>query len=240
MEPLDVLAIVAHPDDAELLCGGALIKSADAGERTGILDLTRGETGTRGSPELRAREADRAGEILGLAVRRNAGLPDSRLENSHQARGVVAGLIRELRPRVVVTHWVVGRHPDHRRTSELVRDACYLAGLTNFDAPGERFRPDKVVYATAFREDADPPSFVVDITAQMDRKLQAILAYESQFEGAVQAGEVFPGGERGLLDQIRASHAASGSRIRVAYGEPFRTLETLAAETLGALGVSTF
>jgi bacillithiol biosynthesis deacetylase BshB1 len=237
---LDVLAVFAHPDDAELLCGGALLKSADAGERTGVLDLTRGETGTRGTPELRAREAARAAEILGLAVRRNAGLPDSRLANDHASRGVVAGLIRELRPRVVVTHWPVGRHPDHRVASELVRDATYLAGLANFDAPGERFRPLKVVYASAFREDADPPTFVVDITAQMDRKIEAILAYESQFEGAVQAGEIFPGGRRGLVDQIRSGSAVSGSRIRVAYGEPFRTVETMEAPTLGGLGVATF
>jgi bacillithiol biosynthesis deacetylase BshB1 len=237
---LDVLAVFAHPDDAELLCGGALLKSADEGERTGILDLTRGETGTRGTPELRAREAAAAADVLGLAVRRNAGLPDARIANSHEARGVVAGLIRELRPRVVVTHWPAGRHPDHRVASELVRDACYLAGLTNFDAPGTRFRPLKVVYASGFREDADPPSFVVDITGQMDRKVQAILAYESQFDGAVQAGEVFPGGRRGLVDQIRSWSAAYGSRIRVAYGEPYRTVETMEAATLGGLGVPTF
>lgn len=237
---LDVLAVFAHPDDAELLCGGALLKSADRGERTGILDLSRGETGTKGTPEIRAREAEAAAAILGLAVRRNAELPDSRLANSHEARGIVAGLLRELRPRVVVTHWPVGRHPDHRVASELVRDAAYLAGLTNFDAPGERFRPHKVVYATGFREDADPPTFVVDITGQMDRKIRAILAYESQFEGAVQAGEVFPGGRRGLVEQIRCGSAAAGSRIRAAYGEPYRTIETMEAPTLGGLGVPTF
>lgn len=237
---LDLLAVFAHPDDAELLCGGALLKSADAGERTGVLDLTRGETGTRGTPEIRAREAAAAAGILGLSVRRNAGLPDSRLANDHRARSVVAGLIRELRPRVVVTHWSAGRHPDHRVASELVRDACFLAGLANFDAPGRRFRPLKLVYATGFREDADPPTFVVDVTDQMDRKLEAILAYESQFEDAVQAGEVYPGGRRGLVDQIRAWSAAYGSRIRAAYGEPYRTVETMEAATLGSLGVPTF
>lgn len=238
--PLDVLAVMAHPDDAELLCGGALIKSADAGERTGIVDLTRGETGSRGSAQLRQEEASTAAAILGLAERRNAGLPDSRLANDHEARRRVAALIRELRPRVVVTHWREGRHPDHRVAAELVRDGCFLAGLKNFDAPGERHRPEKFVYATQFREDADPPSFVVDVTAQMDRKLAAIEAYASQFEGVAQAGEVLPGGDRPLADQIRAVMARDGSRIRAAFGEPFRTLETMEQETLGGLRVPSF
>lgn len=239
-DALDVLAVFAHPDDAELLCGGALIRSADRGQRTGIVDLTRGEMGSRGTPELRAREAAAAAEVLGLAERRNAGLTDAHLENTPEARSIVAGLLRELRPRIVVTHWPVGRHPDHRIASQLVRDACYLSGLRNFDAPGEPFRPLKLVYATAFREDADPPSFVVDISDQVDRKLAAIHCYASQFDGATQAGEVFPGGDRPLADQIRAQAAHAGSRIRVAYGEPYRTLETMAVDTLGDLSVSTF
>jgi len=237
---IDVLAVFAHPDDAELLCGGSLIKSADAGERTGVVDLTRGELGSRGTPEIRAREAERAGEVLGLAVRRNAGLPDGHLENSLATRRVVAGLLRELRPRVVVTHWRRGRHPDHRVAAELVHDACFLAGLVNFDAPGERHRPQKLVRATSFREDAGSPTFVLDITAQIDRKLEAVAAYESQFEGTRSAGEVQPGGTRGLMDQIRVQAARDGSLIRAAYGEPFRTLETLEWTTLGSLPVTSF
>jgi bacillithiol biosynthesis deacetylase BshB1 len=239
-EPLDVLAVMAHPDDAELLCGGALAKSARAGERVGILDLTRGEMGSRGTPEIRAREAARAAEILGLTDRRNAGLPDGHLESSGEARRVVAGLLRELRPRIVVTHWLEGRHPDHRAAGRLVRDACFLAGLKNFPASGERHRPLKVVHATAFREDADPPSFVVDVSQDVETKLRAVAAYESQFQGLTQAGEVYPGGDRGLPDQIRAALARYGSLIRVAYGEPFRTTETLAWPTLGTLDVATF
>jgi bacillithiol biosynthesis deacetylase BshB1 len=239
-EPLDVLAVMAHPDDAELLCGGALRKSARRGERAGIVDLTRGEMGTRGTPEIRAREASRAAEILGLAERRNAGLPDGHLENSLDARRVVAALIRELRPRIVVTHWVEGRHPDHRAAAALVRDAAFLAGLRNFPAPGDPHRPLKVVHATAFREDAEPPTFVLDITAEMEDKMAAIAAYESQFQGLTQAGEVYPGGERALPDQIRAACARYGSLIRTAYGEPFRTSETLEWDSLGSLGVSTY
>jgi bacillithiol biosynthesis deacetylase BshB1 len=240
MDPLDVLAVVAHPDDAELLCGGSLLRCADAGQRIGVLDLTRGETGSRGTPELRVREAERASEILGLAERRNAGLPDSHLQNTPETRRVVVGLLRELRPRVVVTHWPRGRHPDHRAASELAYDASYLSGLKNYDAPGAPFRPFKVVHALSFREDPEKPTFVVDITNQMDRKIAAIGAYASQFGEAVQAGEVFPGGSRSLDDQIRAQAARAGSLIRAAYGEPFWTRETLSVETLGGLPVSTF
>jgi bacillithiol biosynthesis deacetylase BshB1 len=239
-EPLDVLAIMAHPDDAELLCGGALAKSADLGQRVGILDLTAGEMGSQGTPELRAREAAAAAEVLGVSVRRNAGLPDSRLENVESQRLVIVAHLRALRPRVVVTHWKVGRHRDHRLTSELVRDACFLSALKKLDAPGDPFRPLKLVYATAFREDADPPSFVVDVTRQMERKIEAIGCYASQFQGKTQAGEVFPGGDRPMLDQIRAQSAHYGSRIRVPFGEPFRVDETLEVESLGDLGVSSF
>lgn len=238
--PLDVLAVMAHPDDAELLCGGALIKSAAAGQRVGILDLTAGEMGSAGTAQLRAEEAADAAAVMGVSVRLCAGLADSCIENTDEARRIVAGHLRTLRPRVVVTHWRVGRHRDHRIASELVRDACFLAGLKKLDAAGEPFRPLKLVYATSFRDDAAPPDFVVDITPQMDRKIQAIECYGSQFDGVTQLGEVFPGGDRPIMDQIRAKCGHYGSLIRVAYGEPFRVDEAMEVETLGDLGVSTF
>jgi len=240
MEPLDVLAIVAHPDDAELLCGGSLLQSKDHGERTGILDLTRGEMGSQGSSERRAEEAQKASEVLGLAIRRNAGLPDAHLQNTPEMRGVVAGLLRELRPRVIITHWLQGRHPDHRAAAELVYDASYLSGLRNFPVDGPPFRPFKVVHALSFREEPQKPTFVVDITDQMERKLEAIAAYSSQFGNAVQAGEVFPGGGRALAEQIRAHGAKAGSLIRAKFGEPFWTRETVQVPSLGSLPVSTF
>jgi bacillithiol biosynthesis deacetylase BshB1 len=202
-----VLAVVAHPDDAELLCGGALAASADREERVGILSLTDGAAGTHGSAELRAREATRAAEILGVDVRATASLPDAAIMNTLEARRVVVEQLRELRPRVVVTHWTAGRHPDHRVAAELVTDACFLAGLSRFPADGRPHRPFKIVYATAFREDADPPSFVVDISAQMERKLEAIAAYHSQVSGKTGLGEVYPGGSRPLLEQVRATCA---------------------------------
>ncbi len=239
-EPLDILAIMAHPDDAELLCGGTLIKSASRGKRVGILDLTAGEMGSSGSAAIRAREAAAAAAQMGLAERRCAGLADSALANDAESRAVVAHHLRELRPRVVVTHWKVGRHRDHRVASELVRDTCYLSGLKNLAVPGDPFRPLKLVYATSFREDADPPTFVVDISDEMDRKLDALAQYASQFDGATQAGEVFPGGGRELPAQVKAKAAHYGSLIRVRYGEAYRMDEVMSVEELSDLTVSTF
>ncbi len=239
-EPLDILAIMAHPDDAELLCGGTLIKSAGCGKRVGVLDLTAGEMGSSGSAATRAGEADTAGKQMGLVERRCAYLPDSALENDNESRHVVVGHLRELRPRVVITHWKVGRHRDHRIASELVRDACFLSALKKLDVEGAPFRPYKLVYATAFREDADPPDFVVNIEGQMERKLDVIAAYASQFEGASQAGEVYPAGDHPILDQVRAKMAHYGSLIRVGYGEPYRVDEALEVSELSTLGVSTF
>jgi len=240
MEKLDVLAIVAHPDDAELLCGGSLLQARERGERTGVLDLTRGEMGSRGSAETRAKEAAEASRILGLDLRENAGLPDAGIRNTPETRSLLVRHLRELRPRVVVTHWLQGRHPDHRATAELVYDAAFLSGLKNFPAPGDPFRPFKVIHALSFREEPMKPTFVVDITDQMERKLEAVAAYESQFTGTTQAGEIFPGGNRTLADQIRAHAARAGSLIRVEYGEPFWTRETLQAPSLGGLSVATF
>ena len=181
-----------------------------------------------------------AGKQMGLVERRCAHLPDSALENDHESRHVVASHIRELRPRVVITHWKVGRHRDHRIACELVRDACFLSALKKLDVEGEPFRPHKLVYATAFREDADPPDFVVDITDVMERKLDVISVYTSQFEGVTQAGEVYPAGESPLLDQVRAKMAHYGSLIRVGYGEPYRLDETLEVNEISSLTVSTF
>ena len=240
IEPLDVLAVMAHPDDAEIFCGGALIKSAEAGQRTGVLDLTAGEAGSQGTAETRAREASEAAAVMGLADRRCAGLADSGLVNDQGSRIVVATMLRTLRPRVVVTHWTEGRHPDHRAAASLARDASFLAGLKKFPAAGAPYRPDKVVYALAFREDPVKPTFVVDITNQMERKLEALSAYGSQFRGKSGIGEVYPGGDRPLFDQIRSVHATYGSLIRRGYGEPYWTEETVEASTLGTLSVMSF
>ena len=239
-EPLDLLAIMAHPDDAELLCGGSLSKVAAQGDRVGILDLTRGEAASVGSVEKRAEEATRSAEVMGLAVRRNAGLRDSGLINDDASRSAVVGLIRELRPRVIVTHWREGRHPDHRVAAQLAYDASFLSSLKNYDATGDAHRSDKVVHCLLFREDAPQPSFVVDITDHIEAKMAALACFESQFSGKTAIGEVFGGGDRPIEDQIRAHCASHGSRIRCAYGESFWTREPVELESLASDGVSTF
>jgi bacillithiol biosynthesis deacetylase BshB1 len=227
--PLDLLAIVAHPDDAELLCGGSLIRAADAGHRTGVLDLTGGESGTAGSAELRSEESRRA-----------SGLPDGALENTPEARAIVAGVIRELRPDTVIVMWPEARHPDHRAASALGHDASFIAGLARAPVDGAPFRPRKVVYSMAYREHTPRPSFVVDITDQMERKLEAIYAYGSQFEGKKAMGEVYPGGDRDLREQLKVHAAYYGGLIRTAYGEPFWTRETMAVADLAGLPVASF
>jgi bacillithiol biosynthesis deacetylase BshB1 len=234
--PVDVLAIAAHRDDVELTCAGTLLRAADAGHRTGILDLTAGETGTRGSAELRAQEADRAAELLGVSERRNAGLPDAHLQNTDQMRRVVVEHIRHFAPRVVILPFAVGRHPDHRVASELGRDACFLAGLAKYDAGGAPHRPFKILYALSYREDPVKPTFVVDITPQFERKMAAIRCYGSQFDGAKAAGEIFPTGQD-LYSLVETQNAHYGSLIRTRYGEPFFTDETMAVADVTALGV---
>ena len=234
--PVDVLAIAAHRDDVELTCAGTLLRAVDTGRRTGILDLTAGETGTRGSAELRAQEAARATEVLGVSERRNAGLPDAHLQNTDQMRRVVVEHIRYFAPRVVILPYAVGRHPDHRVASELGRDACFLAGLAKYDAAGAPHRPFKILYALSYREDPVKPTFVVDITPQFERKMAAIRCYASQFDGANAAGEIFPTGQD-LYSLVETQNAHYGSLIRTRYGEPFFTDETMAVDDVTALGV---
>lgn len=234
--PVDLLAIAAHRDDVELTCAGTLLKAVDQGHRTGILDLTAGESGTRGSASLRAEEAGRAAAILGVAERRNAGLPDAHLANTEETRRVVVEHLRHFRPRVVILPFPVGRHPDHRIASELARDACFLAGLARYDAPGEAHRPHKILYALAYREDPLKPTFVVDVSEQFERKLAAIRCYASQFDGARSAGEIFPTGQD-LYSLVETQNAHYGSLIRRRYGEPFFTHETMLVDDVVGLEV---
>jgi len=234
--PTDILAIAAHRDDVELTCAGTLLRASDAGYRTAILDLTAGERGTHGSASLRAEEADKAAKILKVAERRNAGLPDAHLYNSEPARRLVVEQIRHFAPRVVILPFPVGRHPDHRVASELGRDACYLAGLARYDADGTPHRPYKILYALTYREDPIKPSFVVDITAQFDRKLAAIKCYTSQFDAAKAAGEIFPTGQD-LYSLVETQNAHYGSLIRRRYGEPFYTHETVLVDDVMTLEV---
>jgi len=236
MTHVHLLAIAAHRDDVELTCAGTLVRAADQGYRTAILDLTQGETGTRGSAELRGQEAEAAAKILGVTERRNAGLPDASLANTDAMRRVLVEQIRHFQPRVVILPYPIGRHPDHRIASELARDACYLAGLARYDAPGTPHRPHKILYSLAYREDPVKPTFVVDVTDQFARKMAAIRCYASQFDGATNAGEIFPTGQD-LYSLIEVQCAHYGSLIRTRYGEPFFTQETVRVDDVVALEV---
>jgi len=224
---LDLLAIAPHPDDVELTCGGTMLKMADAGYRTGILDLTQGETGTRGTPEIRAREAARAAKILRVKLRRNAGLPDSRLRVCDEQKAVIAEIIRELQPRTVILPYWEGRHPDHYAAATLGYEACFLAGLKNYPAAaGEPFRPFKIIYAAAYS--TVKPTFAVDITRQYERRRRAILAYRSQFTPSKRArhSKIFlPLDE--LEDRMNFAARHYGRMIGVQYAEGFVVKEVI-------------
>ncbi len=238
-EPIHILAIAAHRDDVELTCGGTLARAATLGQRTGILDLTQGEMGTRGSAALRKAEAEAAADVLGASVRETLGFPDAGIENTPATREALARAIRRLAPRVVIAPAMEGRHPDHRITAQLVRDACFVAGLARVAPDVPKHRPHKILHTLAYRQDFVRPTFVVDISAEFARKLQAVQCYASQFDGATQAGEVYPTGEP-LYDVITHYAATYGALIRTRYGEPFYTTEMMRVDDIGALEVSTF
>jgi N-acetylglucosamine malate deacetylase 1 len=227
---LDLLAIAPHPDDVELTCGGTMLKMAQAGYRTGILDLTRGETGTRGTPETRLREAARAAKVLGARVRRNLGLPDAHLRVCDEYKAAIAEVIRELEPRVVILPYWEGRHPDHYTAATLGYEACFVAGLKNYPLAGEAFRPFKIVYAAAYADVR--PTFAVDITQQYDRRRQAILSYASQFRPAKKERSKVALPLDELEDRMNLLARHYGRMIGVKYAEGFVAKEVARIDDL--------
>jgi bacillithiol biosynthesis deacetylase BshB1 len=215
---LDVLAMAAHPDDVEQTCGGTLIRMADAGYRTGVLDLTAGDMGTRGTPETRIAESEAAAKHMGLAWRGNLQMPDARLENSLEARTRLALKIRELQPRVMILPYWQARHPDHYRCGEMGYEACFLAGLRKLDPGTEPFRPAKILYSSLYADVR--PSFIVDISAQFERRMDALLSYVSQYAEASEGATLFPS-EGEIRDRLGAIARFYGNQIGARYGEPF-------------------
>ena len=221
------MAFGPHPDDIELGCGGTLIKLADAGYRCALVDLTRGEMGTRGTVETRAAEAAAAARVLGATVRENLGLPDGSLRNDQGSRHRVIEVIRTYRPELIFLPYYRDRHPDHYHASELIYEAAFLAGLRRYETDQESFRPSKVVYYMRWYE--FEPTFIVDITAQYDRKMEAIWAYASQFKPP-DGGVVALGGDKEPETRLttpeyhwKLEHrmAYYGSLIQSKYGEGF-------------------
>jgi bacillithiol biosynthesis deacetylase BshB1 len=249
---LDILAIAAHRDDVEQTCGGTLLKMAQRGQRTGILDLTQGEMGTRGTAEDRAREAADAARILGAGWRRALDIPDGRVENTWENRLKVASVIRETRPRVVILPYWKGRHPDHYTCSVLGYEACFLAGLAKLDlssqpsalsqsSPGvgnpeslTPHRPFKIIYATLYYDVR--PTFVVDISEQFEQKFASILAYKSQFSDQEAGKDLFPAHDeiRARVDAMARYYGMLGGAT---YAEPFLQKEVGMVEDLLAVPV---
>ena len=233
---LDLLAIAAHPDDVELTCGGTLLKAAHQGYKTGILDLTAGEMGTRGTPETRAKEAALAAKILKVKWRGKLDVPDSDVQPSRQHKLALARKIRELRPRTVILPYWEARHPDHYHASTLGYEGCFLAGLKQLPLEGEPFRPFKILYSTSYA--SVRPTFVVDITAQYEQRRKAILAFGSQFRprGAAKRSKVFLAIDR-LENEMNQLARHYGNLIGVRYGEPFLQKELMQVDDVVKLGV---
>lgn len=214
----EVLAIAAHRDDVEQTCGGTLLRLRSLGVSTAILDLTRGEGGTRGSAAERATEATAAARILGVAWREALDIPDGRVENTWENRIKIVEVVRRIRPRVVILPYWSGRHPDHYSSSTLGYEACFLSGLARIETGNPPHRPFKIVYASLYADVR--PSFVVDITPFMEERHQALMAYTSQYANqAAGAGLFVP--EEEIRERTFAEARHYGTLAGVRYAEPF-------------------
>jgi LmbE family N-acetylglucosaminyl deacetylase len=265
--PLDILALAAHRDDVEQTCGGTLLKMAQRGHRTGILDLTQGEMGTRGSAEDRAREAAEAAKILCTSWRQALDIPDGRVENTWENRLKVVRVLREQRPRVVILPYWKGRHPDHYTASVLGYEACFLAGLGKLDvdvalsvAAGDSpatvaslgagrpqdsrqdagatdllpHRPFKIIYATLYYDVR--PTFVVDITEQFESRVEALMAYRTQFSDQEAGKGIFPARDE-IRSRIESMARFYGTLGGVTYAEPFIQKEVGLVDDLTSIPV---
>ena len=232
---LDVLAVFSHPDDAELTMAGTLLKLKALGYRTGVLDLTRGEMGTRGTPEIRAKEALDAAAVMGLAARLNLELPDAQIAVSEGTRRALVRVLRRHRPKVVFTsHWD-DPHPDHAATCQIVRDGARLATMRRYDEESGTDAMAMPAIAHAVYSRLVIPSFIVDVTEFAEAKMDAIRAYASQFFHAESKEPTTRISEQGFLRQIEDRMRYYGSLIGVTAGEPFYVREALNVEDPFAL-----
>lgn len=241
---LDILAIAAHRDDVEQTCGGTLLKMAALGHRTGILDLTRGEMGTRGTAEDRAREAADAARILRVSWREALDIPDGRVENTWENRLKVARVIRQTRPRVVILPYWEGRHPDHYTASKLGYEACFLAGLAKLAISSQPsavssktpapHRPFKIIYATLYHDVR--PTFVVDISEQFEARFESLMAYKSQFSDQEEGKHIFPAEEE-IRARVESMARFYGMMAGVTYAEPFLQKEVGLIDDVTAIPV---
>lgn len=234
LRPLDVLALAAHPDDVEQTCGGTLIRMAELGYRNGVLDLTAGDMGSRGTPELRIGEAKEAAGHLLLSWRENLRWPDARLENTITARMTLAGVIRRLRPGVLILPYWTGRHPDHYNASIIGYEAAFLSGLKRLEEETPPHRPFKILYSSLYANVT--PSFVVDISSQFERRMAALFSYRSQYGDSTNASDLFPA-HKEVEERLAAVARFYGNLIGVKYGEPFVVKESMQVDDIVAMPV---
>jgi bacillithiol biosynthesis deacetylase BshB1 len=231
---VDVLAIAAHRDDVEQTCGGTLLVQQSLGWRTGIVDLTQGEAGTRGSAAERAAEAAEAARILRVSHREALDLPDGNIQNTYENRLKLAAVLRRLRPRVVILPYWQGRHPDHYTAATLGYEACFIAGLSRLEVPGQPHRPYKILYASLYADVR--PTFVVDITAHIETRQQSLLAYRSQYGNQTTGSGLFVP-EKDIRERMFSTARHYGLLAGVRYAEPFVQKEVSLTQSLMDLPV---
>jgi bacillithiol biosynthesis deacetylase BshB1 len=233
-KPLDILTFAPHPDDAELGCGGSLIRAVDQGLRVAVADLTVGEMGSRGTLEGRERERQQAAKLMGLQNRYSLGLPDSEIGADISQRMPLIELIRETRPRIVLIPYGEDRHPDHAAASELIQNACFFAGVRKV-GKDQPHRPERTYYYSL--HSPFPPTFVIDVSSTWERKMAAVRAYESQFQhnnGDVETALSSPS----FMRTLEARAIWFGAMIGVAYGEAFYSPGPVALDVFPGLNGS--
>ncbi len=220
---LDILAIAAHPDDIELSCAGTILKHIDEGYKAGILDLTKGELGTRGSASIRMKESAESARILGLSYRENLGMSDGFIEYSKSNLNLIIAEIRKTKPEIVLLNAPRDRHPDHGNASKLERDACFYAGLANWKLNGSRndlhWRPKSIFYY--IQDFALEPDFVIDVSPYVDKKFESIYAFKSQFFKEDMEGPQTPISGKDFMEYLKSRMRTWGRPINAAYAEGF-------------------
>jgi len=234
---VDLLAVAAHPDDVEQTCGGTLLRAADAGYRTGIIDFTAGEMGSRGTPGTRLEEAADAARALKVSERLNMHFPDTRLINTVEYREKLAVEIRRLRPRTIIIPYWEARHPDHFHAGSIAFDATFLAGLHKLDTDVPPHRPYKLIYSSMYANVT--PSFVVDISPWFEKRMESLFCYRSQYGAQETASSLFPDAAE-IRERLAAIARFYGNLIGVKYGEPFVVKETMRVDDVVSMPVRSF
>lgn len=233
---LDILAIGVHPDDVELSCAGTILKHLALGKTVGILDLSRGELGTRGTPALRTEEAMKAAKILGVSLREQLTMPDGFFENNETNQKHIIPIIRKYQPEIVLCNAISDRHPDHGRAAKLVADACFYSGLAKVETYGDDnklqncWRP-KAVYHY-IQDQFIEPDFVIDISVYMDKKMESIMAYSSQFYNPNSKEPETPISSKNFIESIKAKSSVFGRAINCDYAEGFTVNRYIGVESL--------